>query len=111
MAIAWLYRRQYDDAGFKMSTTVDPSGRSAAIQSIAGSLALIACALALCWIPVGWQGGTMATLAILFSGWPMLRASIRFAFEPSDALARNLLRKSLMVLPLVFAIVTLRLIW
>ncbi len=38
MAIAWLYRRQYGEAGFQMSTTVDPSGRSAAIQSIAGSI-------------------------------------------------------------------------
>lgn len=111
MAIAWIYRRQYGDAGFQMSTTVDPSGRSAAIQSIAGSLALIVCAIALCWIPAGWKGATVATVAILWSGWPMLRASLQFASEPGDTPARCLLRKSLLVLPAVFAIVTLRLFW
>ncbi len=111
MAIAWIYRRQYAEAGFQMSTTVDPSGRSAAIQSIAGSVGLIACAIALCWIPVGWKAATLATLAVLWSGWPMLRASLQFACDPGDTLARSLLRKSLLVLPAVFAIITLRLFW
>ncbi|MCH5373887.1 MAG: protoheme IX farnesyltransferase, partial [Planctomycetes bacterium] len=111
MAIAWIYRRQYAEAGFQMSTTVDPSGRSAAVQSIVGSIALIACAIALCWIPAGRTAATVATLAVLWSGWPMLRASLQFAYEPGDTPARGLLRKSLLVLPAVFAIVTLRLFW
>ena len=111
MAIAWIYRRQYAEAGFQMSTTVDPSGRSAALQSIAGSIALLVCAVALCWIPAGWKGATVATLAVLWSGWPMLLASLRFHCEPSDTLARGLLRRSLLVLPAVFAIITLRLFW
>ena len=32
MSIAWMYRRQYGEAGFRMTTTVDPTGKSAAIQ-------------------------------------------------------------------------------
>jgi len=111
MAIAWMYRRQYAEAGFQMSTTVDPSGRSAAIQSIAGSTGLVGCAAALCWIPMGWVGAVVATLAVFVSSWPMLRASLQFAYEPGDTPARRLLRKSLLVLPVVLAIVTVRLFW
>ena len=111
MAIAWMYRRQYGEAGFIMSTTVDPSGKSAALQSLAGSIGLIVCALALCWIPTGWTGAALASAAVLFSGWPMLRASIQFAYKPADDAARRLLHKSLLVLPAVLLIVTLRLFW
>lgn len=111
MAIAWIYRRQYAEAGFCMSTTVDPTGRSAAWQSIAGSIALIGCAAGLCWIPAGWQAALIATAAVMCCGWPMLRASIQFAYNPGDTSARRLLRKSLLVLPAILLIVTLRLFW
>lgn len=111
MAIAWIYRRQYAEAGFQMSTTVDATGRSAGIQSVAGAIGLIACAIALCWIPTGMIGAMLGTLASIVSGWPMLRASIQFAYEPGDMPARRLLRKSLLVLPAVLAIVTVRLFW
>jgi protoheme IX farnesyltransferase len=111
MAIAWMYRRQYSEAGFCMTTTVDPTGRSAGWQSIAGSIALILCGLALCFVPGGWLGGCIAAIAVFASVLPMLLASIRFALQPGDLLARKLLRSSLLVLPAVLAIVTLRLFW
>jgi protoheme IX farnesyltransferase len=111
MAIAWICRQQYADAGFRMSTTVDSSGRSAGIQSIVGSLALIICAVALCWIPLGRTGAVVGTAAVLASNWPLLRSSLQFAHHPSDLAARRLLRKSLVVLPIVLAIVTVRMIW
>jgi len=111
MAIAWMYRRQYGEAGFIMSTTVDPSGKSAALQSLAGSMGLIVCALALCWIPNGWIGAALASSAVVICGWPMLWASIQFAHKPADNAARRLLHKSLLVLPAVLLIVTLRLFW
>ena len=64
-----------------------PAGRSAAIQSIAGSLALIACAIALCWIPAGWKGATVATLGDLVE---RMADVARFATDspviPSDTL-------------------------
>jgi protoheme IX farnesyltransferase len=111
MAIAWIYRRQYGEAGFQMSTTVDSTGRSAGIQSVAGALGLMACSIALCWIPSGAIGAWFATAGVIASGWPMLRASIQFAYQPGDMPARRLLRKSLVVLPAVLAIVTVRLYW
>jgi protoheme IX farnesyltransferase len=111
MAIAWLYRRQYAEAGFCMSTTVDPSGRSASVQSVVGSISLIVCGVVLCWIPAGWVSAVVAVAAVIASGTPMLLASIRFAVQPIDPHARKLLRSSLLVLPAVLAIVTLRLFW
>lgn len=111
MAIAWMYRRQYSEAGFCMTTTVDPTGRSAGWQSIVGSIALILCGVTLCFLPGGGIVGSVAAMGVFASAWPMLLASIRFAIQPGDALARKLLRSSLLVLPAVLAIVTLRLFW
>jgi len=111
MSIAWLYRRQYGEAGFCMTTTVEPTGRSAGWQSVVGSLALIACAIVLCFLPGGWVRGSVAASLAVVSCLPMLRASMGFLVEPSDQQARKLLRSSLLVLPAVLAICTLRLFW
>ena len=111
MSIAWMYRRQYAEAGFCMTTTVEPTGRSAGWQSIAGSIGLLFCAVALCWIPSGIIGAVLGSIAAFASGYPMLRASINFAADPNDVLARKLLRSSLLVLPAILAIVTIRVFW
>jgi protoheme IX farnesyltransferase len=111
MAIAWLYRRQYDEAGFKMSTTVDPTGFSAAVQAVTGSVALAACGIALCFIPsqssLAWVGSVLVVAAV----YPMLKASVLFYADRSDTNGRKLLRSSLLVLPAVLLIVTLRVFW
>ena len=106
MAIAWMYRKQYAEAGFQMSTTVDPTGKSAGIQSVMGSILLIGCACALCWMRSTITGAGIASICTLVVSWPMLNASIKFLRSPDDQIARLLLRKSLVVLPLVLAIVT-----
>jgi protoheme IX farnesyltransferase len=111
MSIAWMYRRQYAEAGFCMTTTVEPTGRSAGLQSIVGSVALIVCGVVLCFVPGGWFSGGIAAIAVCASTLPMLLASVRFAVKPGDLLARKLLRSSLLVLPAVLAIFTLRLFW
>jgi protoheme IX farnesyltransferase len=111
MAIAWICRQQYADAGFQMSTTVDASGRIAGIQSIIGSFALMICAAALCWLAPGLQGSVLGTVAVVLGTWPMLRSSLQFAHHPNDLAARRLLRKSLLVLPILLVIVTVRMIW
>lgn len=116
MAIAWLYRKQYGEAGFQMSTTVDPTGRWAAFQSVTGSLTVIACGIGLSCISTGLFAnsviaGSIATTAVILATFPMLKASVRFAFERSDVTARRLLRSSLVVLPAVLAVVTVRVFW
>ncbi|MGB7326458.1 MAG: protoheme IX farnesyltransferase [Rubripirellula sp.] len=111
MAIAWMYRHQYDAAGFKMTTTVEPTGRSAGWQSIIGSLTLIVCGVALCFVHDFSWFAIPAAIGVLAATVPMLGASIRFAKSPDDGRARKLLRSSLLVLPAVLLIVTLRVFW
>lgn len=114
MAIAWLYRRQYAEAGFKMTTTVDPSGRQAAWQSILGALGLIACGLVLCVAPASvpvWSAASVLTsVLVIAAGWPMVAAGWRFASSPTDQTARRMLRWSLVVLPVVLLVVTFRVV-
>ena len=108
MALAWMYRQQYDEAGFKMTTTVEPSGKSAGWQSLVGSIALVVCAVALCasseldlffWI---------GSVCVIGSTFPMVKASYRFLCDRTDQTARTLFLSSLAVLPAVLLIVTIR---
>ena len=106
MAIAWMYRRQYDQAGFVMTTTVEPTGRDAAFQAIAGSVAVVLTAVALlAWTAAAWYA-VVGSVLILAATWPMLRASVAFRGERDDASARRLLRSSLWVLPVVLLLAT-----
>jgi len=108
MAIAWLYRRQYDQAGFRMTTTVEPTGVSAAVQSILGSVLVMVCGVALCFLVPGTVGAILGSVLVVACTFPMLRASLAFAVSREDATARKMLRSSLLVLPAVLFIVTLR---
>ena len=94
MAIAWLYRRQYADAGLKMLTVVDPSGLRAAGQSLAAALAMIPASLALA-VP---SAGVRLFLAAAVASIVYALATVRFAIRRDDASARGLLFTSLGVL-------------
>ncbi|MGV3485333.1 MAG: heme o synthase [Planctomycetaceae bacterium] len=108
MAIAWLYRRQYAEAGFRMTTTVEPTGRSAGWQSVAGMLLLVSCLLGLA-LGYGdltsWQRVVLVACLILAS-YPMTKAAVRFASDRNDGTARKLLRASLLQLPASLLLVT-----
>ena len=91
MAIAWLYRRQYDAAGLKMLTVVDPSGLRAAGQSLAAALAMVPASLVLA-VP---SGSIRLFLAAAVASIVYVVASIRFAVRRDDASARVLLFTSL----------------
>lgn len=108
MAIAWLYRKQYAEAGFKMTTTEEPTGQSAGVQAIAGSLVILACGLWLCFAAGFDVGGVIAAVLVTVFTWPILKASIVFMRSRDDQTARKMLRASLMVLPLVLLVVTVR---
>ena len=114
MAIAWLYRRQYGEAGFQMTTTVEPTGHNAAWQSILGTIALAACGITLCLAPTGqWWfsvAGIVTSILVIVACAPLLKASLRFRSQPDDVRARKMLRWSLVVLPAVLLVMTLRMI-
>jgi len=91
MAIAWLYRRQYEAAGLRMLTVVDPSGLRAAGQSLAAALAMVPASLVLA-VP---SGSSSLFLLAAVASLAYVLASVRFAVRRDDASARVLLLTSL----------------
>lgn len=96
MAIAWIYRREYAQAGLKMLPVVDPSGARAGAQAVLAALALLPVSL----LPaaIGLAGPAYVAWALLL-GLAQLGCALTFFLRLSDASARWLLRASLIYLP------------
>jgi len=92
MAIAWLYRRQFAQAGVRLLPVVEPSGRAAGAIALLAAAALPLCAL-------GLHEGFAATGAVALLGLVQLIATVRFAVDRTDARARQLLCASMLYLP------------
>jgi len=105
MAIAWLYRKQYAEAGMPMLPVVEPTGLQAGLQSVIGGLLLLLVSL------VPWFLVPTASVIYLVAAWllgtGMFVAAIRFCVSRNDATARTLLRASLIYLPIQLAFVTI----
>jgi protoheme IX farnesyltransferase len=91
MAIAWLYRVQYAEAGLRMLTVDDPSGLRAAGQALAASLAMIPVSLVLA-VP---SGSIRLFLAAAVATVVYAVATVGFAVRRDDGSARLLLLTSL----------------
>jgi protoheme IX farnesyltransferase len=94
MAIAWIYRRQYEAAGLRMLTVVDATGLRAAGQALAASLALVPASLVLA-VP---SGSVPLFLAAAVLSITYALATMRFAVRRDVPAARVLLLASLAVL-------------
>lgn len=101
MAIAWMYRGQYADAGFKMTPVVEPTGKSAGWQAIAGALALPA---ALITLVMPYDYAPLFAVLAVAASIGMIRSAFRFCGSPDDITARKLLRSSLLQLPASLAV-------
>jgi protoheme IX farnesyltransferase len=100
VAIAWIYRQQYSDAGFRMMTVTDPSGQLAAWHAMVGALILIVVAmLPAIGQPQAWPCLLAALLASvqLFFAW-------RFSRQLTLGTARQLLAMSIVYLPLALGL-------
>jgi protoheme IX farnesyltransferase len=107
MAIAWLYRDDYARAGIRMLPVVQPDGWSTVAQALFFAVAMIPVSLA------PWRLGLASLIyAVLATalGLVYLGYTIRFARilrrdvteEESRRLARDLLKVSVLYLPLLF---------
>jgi len=96
MAIAWLYREQFADAGVKLATTNDPTGKSAGLLAVSGAVALLLLSVGMPMLPAV---GTIAFVVALVLGLAYLAAAVVFLCRPDDGSARWLLRASLVYLP------------
>ncbi len=105
MAIAWLYREDYARAGIRMLPVVQPDGWSTVIEALFYAVLMIPVSLAP-W-RLGMTGVTYAVLAGVL-GLFYLAYTIRFArilrttsADLSRSLARDLLKVSVIYLPLL----------
>lgn len=103
MAIAYMYRDQYEAAGYKMITVTDKSGVGAGLHAILGSIALIVLA-PMAVPPVGILGTILTVLAVAVAVW-QLQAAIQFVRNPERQRARRMLHVSLFHLPLTMLLI------
>ncbi len=104
MAIAWLYRRQYQQAGLLMLPVVDPDGRRTAAQALIHAMVLLPVSLMpAVLLPVNWAYPAGACVL----GLGQLGCAVWFAYARSERSARWLLKASLIYLPALL----LLLIW
>jgi protoheme IX farnesyltransferase len=106
MSIAWLYREDYGRAGIRMLPVVQPDGWSTVVEALFYAVLMIPVSLAPWWL--GMTGTTYAVLATAL-GLVYLAYTIRFAGilkarseTESRMLARDLLKVSVLYLPLLF---------
>lgn len=106
MSIAWLYREDYARAGIRMLPVVQPDGWSTVVEALFYAVLMIPVSLAPWWL--GMTGVTYAVLAVAL-GLVYLAYTIRFAGilrarsnDESRMLARDLLKVSVLYLPLLF---------
>jgi len=98
MAIAWLYRRDYAQAGHKMLPVVDPSGLRSGAQAVSAAALLISVSLIPALVPT--SGSPLVYLAWALSlGVIQLVLAVRFALVRDEKSARLLLRTTLLYLP------------
>lgn len=99
MAISWMYRDDYRQAGFPMLVVTEPDGRKAGRQAVVYAAALLPVSL----VPalVGVSGHIYLGVAAVL-GVALLALSVRFALRRSDASARVLFFASITYLPLLW---------
>src|SRR5262249_21129914 len=104
LAIAWLYRRDYEQAGFRMLPSVDPDGLVTARHALSHALVLVPVAL----LPtlLGLAGGVYF-LGALFVSLLYVACAARFWQNVGDASARRLLRSSFLHLPAILLLLVL----
>ena len=106
MAISWLYREDYAKAGIRMLPVVQPDGASTVAEALFFAVLMIPVSLAPWWL--GLTGAKYAALAVML-GLLYLGYTVRFAWilraktkDESRMLARDLLKVSVLYLPLLF---------
>lgn len=101
LAIAWLYREDYERAGIPLLPVVEPDGKSTARQSILYALALVPVSL----MPsvVGLAGSWYLAGALIL-GTALVAIAYTFVREQSAVQARRLFVASIVYLPLLWCL-------
>ena len=97
LAIAWMYRTDYERAGLKLLPVIHPDGRSTGHQIVSNCLALLAVGLVPTLIGIAGPSYFIAALAL---GGVFLGCGVSFAILRSTVAARRLLLASYLYIPL-----------
>ncbi len=97
LAIAWMYRTDYERAGLKLLPVIHPDGRSTGHQIVSNCLALLAVGLVPTLIGIAGPTYFIAALAL---GSVFLGCGVSFAILRSTVAARRLLLASYLYIPL-----------
>jgi protoheme IX farnesyltransferase len=100
MAIAWMFRDDYQRAQFPMLPVIEPEGRRAGRQAVVYAAALLPVSLAPSFVDVAGSGYAWSAT---FLGVGLLALAARFARRRSDGAARALFFGSITYLPLLWA--------
>ncbi len=104
LAIAWLYREEYERAGFKMLPGIDPEGHRTGRQAVSHTLGLLP--ISLC--PFLFHlTGTVYLIGALALGLVFLWFAIQFARQMTVPRARQLFFVSILYLPLLLGMMVL----
>lgn len=101
MAIAWLYRDDYQKGGFQMLPMVDPDGRRTSGQAILYTVALIEVSIAPSFLGVT---GVVYAIGALLVGLVFLRAAIKFGKIRDRSSAKGLFVASIIYLPILLGL-------
>lgn len=104
LAIAWMYRDDYAQAGFVMLPAVDPKGERTGRQAVSHTFGLLGISLFPVWFGlVGW----LYLAGALVLGTFFLGTAIRFARRLTMPAARQLFFVSILYLPLLLGLMVL----
>jgi protoheme IX farnesyltransferase len=99
-SLAWMYRRDYERAGYPMLTVLDPDGRRTSVQILLYCIGLIPISLLLALDgALGW----VYVVGALAAGGVYLHSGIQLLQTRSNASARKVFFVSLLYLPALLA--------
>jgi protoheme IX farnesyltransferase len=101
-AIAWMFKDDYRDAGFKMLPVVDPSGVSTFRQTILFAILLVGVSVLPTMIGMT---GRVYCIGALTMGLALLVVGVLFTRSKSFLDARRLLKASVIYLPLLLLLI------
>jgi protoheme IX farnesyltransferase len=104
LAIAWMYREEYEKAGFVMLPSRDPDGTRTGRQAVSHTLGLIPVSIAPALFGVA---GVVYFVSALGLGLAFLWCAIRFSRDMTRVRARQLFFASILYLPAIFGLLAL----
>ncbi len=99
LSLAWMYRRDYERAGYRLLTVSDPTGHRTALVSLFFLLPLVPVSI---WLAGAGELGTWYTVGAVAAGGGYMIAGIAFLASRTNGAARRLFFASLFYFPALF---------